>query len=219
MAVSPGEIADREFFTSTDGYDKEEVKSFLLMIAREHQALIERLRSVDETDFTEVGETVREVLESASLTARRLREEAESNALDVRSRAEEESKLLREATREATAKLRREAEDYAFEIRAAAERAVREQQSFAADRVGRVLTGESKIREKLYALELSLQGMRANLLHTAEGVYPELSNLNASLPSNGEKSAVPPAPEVIELDPKSDEARSESPEGGRLSNA
>ena len=219
MPVAPGEIADREFFTSTDGYDKEEVKAFLRMIAREHDALIEKLRTVDQSDVSGVGETVRDVLESASATAKRLRTEAEASAREVRSRAEEEAKLLRDATGEATAKLRREAEEYAFEIRAAAERAVREQQSLAADRVGRVLTGESKIREKLYALELSLQGMRANLHQTAEGLYPELSNINSRLPSNGERAEVPPARDGIELDPKKDDVRGETTENGRLTNA
>lgn len=184
MPISPEEISQKQFFNSGDGYDREEVDSFLEVVAADQRALLERIESLSGSAdrFGEVGPQVAAVLQRAGDLAERVTSEAELKALETRRRVEEESDMLRKATAEAVDRLRQEAEQYSYEVRIAAERSSREQQLQAADRVGRLLSGESNVREKLYALETTLQAMRGDLREAAETVLPEMRNVAPPLP-------------------------------------
>lgn len=184
MPLAPEDIARKEFFSSTDGYDRDEVRTYLDVVAADQRALLDRIEALSarSDDIGEVGSEVASVLRQAQDLADSMTRDAHYKAIEVREKAEEESRLLRTATAEAAEKLRQEAEDYAYEVRTAAERVAREQQLYAADRVGRLLAGESSVRERLYSLEVTLQGMRGELKEAAETVLPELSNVPAPLP-------------------------------------
>ena len=204
MPLTPNDIAQKEFFRAPDGYDRDEVRAYLAMIAADQRALVERIEALEaRTDGTaDVGAEVATVLQQARELADRMTSEAHHKAVELRDRAEEEARLLRSATGEAAEKLRQEAEDYAYEVRNAAERAAREQQMHAADRVGRLLAGESSVRERLYSLEITLQGMRGELKEAAEAVLPEVSNVPPPLPPTFEPSAqvrTEERPPVIDL--------------------
>ena len=184
MPLAPEDIAHKEFFSSTDGYDRDEVRAYLEVVAADQRALLDRIEALSARadDIGEVGSEVASVLRQAQDLADSMTRDAHYKAIEVREKAEEESRLLRTATAEATEKLRQEAEDYAYEVRTAAERVAREQQLNAADRGGRLLAGESSVRERLYSLEVTLQGMRGELKEAAETVLPELSKVPAPLP-------------------------------------
>lgn len=184
MPLIPDDIAHKEFFRAPDGYDRAEVRAYLEMVAADQRDLLERVRSLEgKTDgMGDVGAEIATVLQQARELADRMTQEAQQKALELRDRAEKEAGLLRSATGEAAEKLRQEAEDYAYEVRNAAERAAREQQLHAADRVGRLLAGESSVRERLYSLEITLQGMRGELKEAAEAVLPEVSSVPPPLP-------------------------------------
>lgn len=179
MPVSPQEIAHREFFAAKNGYDKDEVRAFLNVLARDQRELLDRVQALTDKgdEFAGLGGEISLILQQAGETAERLVSEAKAKAAEVRGRAEEEAHLLRKATEDSTDRLKEEAEQYAFEVRTAAEKAAREQQVNTVERVGRLLAGESTVRERLYSLELTLQGIRGELKGAAEGVYPELTNL------------------------------------------
>lgn len=203
MSIFPQEIAAREFFSAPDGYDKDEVRAYLQVIAREHAALAEALEKAhSDGDFGAVSGEVTSVLSNASQTAAEIRRRAEEEAQQIRERAEQEAQSMRSATEEASDRLREEAERYAFEIRNAADNAAREQQMTTADRVGRLLTGEATIRERLFALETTLQAIRGQLQESVEDLYPELNKIPPPLPTSaGVEDGRPPAP-VIDLDEK-----------------
>ncbi len=190
MPLSPGDIANKDFFSAPDGYDRAEVRAYLQMVAADQRALLERLEALPATSeaLGEVGSEVAVVLQQARALADRMTQEAHEKAVELRERAEEESRGLRSATSEATERFRQEAEDYAYEVRNAAERAAREQQLHAADRVGRLLAGESSVRERLYSLEITLQGMRGELKEAAEAVLPEVAKVPPPLPPTFEPS-------------------------------
>ncbi len=202
MALSPIQIEEREFLTSAGGYDREEVRGFLASIAREHKRLRERLQELELNDPVHgLGPRVADILETAETAANNMRSSAEADAKALRERAEGEASALRAATEQATAKLREEAEQYAFDVRTSADRALREQQAAVADRVGRVLTGESHVRERLYALEVSLQTLRADLQGSSDQLYPEIAAVQAVLDSGRAdgKGAKPDAARAIDL--------------------
>lgn len=178
MPVSPQEISNREFFPAKDGYDKEEVRAFLGVVARDQRALMDRIQSLENADdeLDGIGSQIATVLQNVNAAAENVTGEADARAAEVRQRAEDEASLLRQATADSTDRLKEEAEQYAFDVRTAAERVARQQQVQTADRVGRLLAGESTVRERLYSLEITLQGMRGELKGAAESVYPELAN-------------------------------------------
>lgn len=184
MPISPQEIAHREFFAAKNGYDKDEVRAFLNVVARDQRELLDRVQALADRgdEFSGLGGEISSILQQAGETAERLVSEAKAKAAEVRSRAEEEAHLLRKATEDSTDRLKEEAEQYAFEVRNSAEKAAREQQVNTVERVGRLLAGESTVRERLYSLELTLQGIRGELKGAAEGVYPELTNLAPPAP-------------------------------------
>ncbi len=184
MPISPEEIHRKEFFVSREGYDREEVRAFLQLVANDQRILLERIESLTASpeQAGDVGSEAAAVLARAGELAERLTTEAEENARATRAQVEEEAAMLRRATEEAVERLRQEAEQYSYEVRITAERAAREQQLQAADRVGRLLAGESNVREKLYALETTLQAMRGDLRAAAEGVLPEMKNIGRPLP-------------------------------------
>ena len=179
MPISPEEIAGKEFFRTAGGYDRAEVQAYLSVIAADQRALLQRIESLEgrQDGLYEVGPEAASVLQRASEIADRLTHEARVEAVQVREQAEDEAQFLRDETAIDTEKLRQEAEDYAFEVRTAAERAAREQHTQVADRVGRLLVGESSVRERLYSLEITLQAMRGELSEAAETVMPELSQV------------------------------------------
>ena len=215
MPLAPEDIARKEFFSSSDGYDRNEVRAYLEMVAADQRALLERIESLSARSdgIGEVGSEVATVLRQAQDLADNMTREAHYKAIELREKAEEEARSLRAATSEATEKLRQEAEDYAYEVRTAAERVAREQQLYAADRVGRLLAGESSVRERLYQLEVTLQGMRGELKEAAETVLPELSKVPAPLPPTA-PTFEPTAQVHVEEGPRVIDLRGEPALGG-----
>ena len=216
MPISPEEIKQKEFFALRDGgYDPEEVRAFLELVANDQRILLDRIESLTSSPerMGDVGSEVAAVLQRAGEIADRLTSDAESNARTTRSKVEEEAAMLRSATAEAADRLRQEAEQYSYEVRITAERAAREQQLQAADRVGRLLAGESAVREKLYALETTLQGMRGDLRDAAENVLPEMKNIGRPLPP------APPEEPAKVIDLREDPVAIGANSGGESSNA
>ena len=184
MPISPEEITGKEFLRARDGYDRDEVRAYLSVVAADQRALIERIEALETRPdgLSEVGAEVAAVIQRAHEVADQVTHEARVIAVQTREGAEDDSRLLRDETAAASEKLRQEAEDYAYEVRTAAERAARELHTQVAERVGRLLAGESTVRERLYALELTLQAMRGELSDAAETVLPELSRVPPRLP-------------------------------------
>lgn len=182
MPISPQEISNREFFPAKDGYDKDEVRAFLGVVGRDQRALMDRIQSLENADdeLDGIGSQIASVLQNANQAAENVTEQADARATEVRRRAEDEAALLRQATADSTDRLKEEAEQYAFDVRTAAERVARQQQVQTADRVGRLLAGESTVRERLYSLEITLQGMRGELKGAAESVYEGRVTANGS---------------------------------------
>ncbi len=184
MSLSLQEITGKQFFASSDGYDKAEVTAFLEVIASDQQALLDRIEELSRSSegVDGIGAEVARVLQSARDTSDQLVCKAEESALETRRRLEDEAEMLRSATAQATDRLRQDAEQYSYEVRIAADRAAREQQLEVADRIGRLLAGESTVRERLFALENTLQAMRGDLKDAAEAVLPEIRQIVPPLP-------------------------------------
>ena len=203
MPISPEDITGKEFFGAPNGYERDEVRAYLSVIAADQRALVERIESLEsrQDGFSELGAETAAVLQRAHEIAERVTHEARVMAVQTRERAEDDAQILRDETAAAAEKLRQEAEDYAYEVRTAAERGAREQHTLVAERVGRLLAGESTVRERLYSLEITLQALRGELSEAAETVLPELSRVPPRPPlteTSAEVGAEEAAP-VIDL--------------------
>ena len=170
MPFSPEEIESKEFLITLRGYDKDEVQAFLRAVAADYRSIADSSKGggmaapvSTSNPFESLGEEVGTVLKVARESANALRQKAEDEAAAARRRAEEESAALRNAASSAAKRLTEEAERHAIEVRAAAEREAGDRLRETARRVERLQGTETKLRQRLYSLEMMLQSMRQEL--------------------------------------------------------
>jgi DivIVA domain-containing protein len=168
VPFSPEEIESKEFLITLRGYDKDEVQAFLRAVAADYRGLADNARTAapvpsGSNPFESLGEEVGTVLKVARESANQQRQKAEDEAAATRRRAEEESAALRNAASAAAKRLTEEAERHAIEVRAHAERDAGERLRETARRVERLQGTETKLRQRLYSLEMMLQSMRQEL--------------------------------------------------------
>lgn len=165
MAITPGEIAGKEFLEIDRGYDQGEVRAFLKGVAAEHEALLERLADVDgRQDGDDAGAEVSRILDAARAAAEQLLARAERTAADRVAAADKEATILRDSVGAETDRLKREAAEYAERTRSAADQDASERLGDTTRRLEQLLAGEARIRELLYSLEVILPEIREDLL-------------------------------------------------------
>ncbi|MCA1839659.1 MAG: DivIVA domain-containing protein [Actinobacteria bacterium] len=165
MPFTPEEIENKEFLITLRGYDKDEVQAFLRAVAEDFRGVSSTFREspTGANAFEALGQEVSSVLQVAKESATNLKKKAEDEATKARKRAEEEANTLRDAASQAARRLTSEAQKHATEVRAAAQREADERLRDMARRVERLQSTESKLRQRLYALEMMLQSMRQDL--------------------------------------------------------
>ena len=170
MPFTAEEIENKEFLITLRGYDKDEVKAFLRAVAADFKAASDSPVPVGVAEtggggnaFEALGADIGHVLQVAKQSADTLKSKAEGDAAAMRKRAEEEAKSLRDAASNAARRLTEEAERHAVQVRATAEREADERTRDSQRRVERLQSVESKLRQRLYALEMMLQTMRQEL--------------------------------------------------------
>lgn len=165
MPFTPEEIENKEFLITLRGYDKDEVQAFLRAVAEDFRSVSSTFRDVPVggNAFEALGQEVSSVLQVAKESATALKRKAEEEAAQARKRAEEEANALRDAASQAARRLTSEAQKHATEVRASAQREADERLRDMARRVERLQSTESKLRQRLYALEMMLQSMRQDL--------------------------------------------------------
>ncbi|MEA2476300.1 MAG: hypothetical protein QOF16_728 [Actinomycetota bacterium] len=211
MPFTPEEIENKEFLITLRGYDKDEVQAFLRAVAEDFRGLSTTVRESPTAGnaFEALGQEVSSVLQVAKESATNLKRKAEEEATTARKRAEEEANTLREAASQAARRLTSEAQKHATEVRASAQREADERLRDMARRVERLQSTESKLRQRLYALEMMLQSMRQDLDSAdAAGVElkPRSESGGAGLDTDLTETTSGPDAQVLELgsddDPK-----------------
>ena len=203
MPFTPEEIDSKEFLITLRGYDKDEVKAFLKAVAADFRAVLDSAPSPVEASgnaYEALGKDIGNVLQVAKQSADQLRKKAEEEATGMRRRAEEEANTLREAASNAARRLTEEAERHSVQVRAEAERDASERTVDANRRVDKLQSAESKLRQRLYALEMMLQSMRQELesgddggaVDTSSGASDKGDSINVATSSSKEKT--PPRP-------------------------
>jgi DivIVA domain-containing protein len=163
------EIENKEFLITLRGYDKDEVKAFLRAVAADFKAASQGQEPMvtdaggSRNAYEALGADIGHVLQVAKQSADTVKSKAESDAATMRKRAEDEAKSLRDAAGNAARRLKEEAERHAVQVRATAERESVERTRDSQKRVERLQSVESKLRQRLYALEMMLQTMRQEL--------------------------------------------------------
>lgn len=197
MSMYSDDIGIREFVVAQEGYDREEVRAYLEVIAREQQALRDELTQLrDRTAVgSDVGSEIAGLLQSAREQAEETTRLANEEADAIRARAEADADILRQATIDATDRAREEADLYAFEARSNADREVREKLRQTNEKIEALLAGAAKVRDRLYGVDTTLVTLRNEVVMAAEaldGVEVEEVR-TASVPPP------PPPPAVIDL--------------------
>jgi DivIVA domain-containing protein len=127
MAITPAEIANKEFLVGLRGYDKDEVRAYLQTVAAAFDAAPSaddatgEADSGGETDLSNLGGQIEAILSTARDEAAKLRAQADSDTAKLRSDADEETAGLRADAEAETAKLRADADAYGESTRAEAE--------------------------------------------------------------------------------------------------
>jgi DivIVA domain-containing protein len=216
------EIENKEFLITLRGYDKDEVKAFLRAVAADFKASADSPGEVPDAGggnaFEALGADIGHVLQVAKQSADSVKAKAEGDSTAMRKRAEEEAKSLRDAASSAARRLTEEAERHAVQVRATAEREASERTRDSQRRVERLQSVESKLRQRLYALEMMLQTMRQELEESDASGNGKSGDATPALTSaarapKGDVSPPPPlegdADELdVEVDLTSDESGS-----------
>lgn len=199
MPITPEEISGKEFLDLGGGYDRGEVRAYLETLAEEHRALLARIEEHDSTETGTPGPEVTRILASATNAAEELLAKAERRASDRLEAAEKEAVLLRDAVAASIDEARREADEYAERTRAEADADARARLAETTRRVERLLSGEARVRDLVYSLEVLLPEIREDLL-TAERDLVEgidrtivLDEAASAEPSSLEERAPTPA--------------------------
>ncbi len=196
MSMYMDDIATREFVVAQEGYDREEVRAFLEVVARNQRALQDEIAALREQRSTgeDIGGEIAGLLQNASRTAdeaiRQAREEAET----IRARAEQDADVLRQATIDASDRAREEADLYAFETRAKADREVRDKLRETNEKIENLLDSAGKVRARLFGSDAILMSVRNAVSIAAEsldGVDEGIETADVPPP--------PPPPAIIDL--------------------
>ena len=111
MALTPVEIRNLKFKKSVSGYDAQEVKKWLELIADELEKLIVQNQEYKERikGYEELEDTLRATIEATKMAMERMREAAESERDAIIKSAKEEAQRLIEEARTKRAELEKEA--------------------------------------------------------------------------------------------------------------
>jgi len=197
MSLYSDEVARREFVVATEGYDRDEVRAFLEVVAREQQALRDEIDSLraENSGQGDIGNEIANLMEMTRARTDEAIRLATQEAESIRARAEEDADRLRQATIEAGDRAREEADLYAFETRAAAEREVRDKLRDTNEKIEALIAGATKVRERLFGIDTILASVRNEVAQVAESLdASEIETVEtAQIP------APPPPPAVIDL--------------------
>jgi DivIVA domain-containing protein len=195
MSMYLDDIAARQFVVSQEGYDREEVRAFLEIVARNQKALQDEIESLrdERTSGEDVGGEIASLLRNAREMADRTLHEAREEAQAIRLRAEKDAETLRQATIDASDRAREEADLYAFETRAAADKELRERLRETNERIDALLSGATTVRDRLFGVDAILMSVRDEVAAATEA----LEGVGAGV----EKAELPPPPppRVIDL--------------------
>lgn len=200
MSIYPDDIATRDFVIAPEGFDRDEVRSFLEVLARDQQALRDELDVLREERAGQggVGAEVADVLETAQRAAAEATRLANEQAAAILGRAEEEADRLRREATEAADRAREEADLYAFETRANADKLAREKLADVNERIERLVGGAGKVRDRLFGIDAILASVRSEVALAAESLDAEdLARVETAAPAP--PPPPPPAPEVVDL--------------------
>jgi DivIVA domain-containing protein len=95
MAFSPEEIATKEFITSLRGYDTDEVRAFLKVIADDYRRVLHGVVEAEVEAASDTGLELKELLDQARADAERLKAETEKERRAVLAAAAKEAADLR----------------------------------------------------------------------------------------------------------------------------
>lgn len=196
MSMYMDDIATREFVVAQEGYDREEVRAFLQVIARNQRALQDEVAGLREqrSSGEDIGSEIAGVLQNARQAAdeaiRQAREEAET----IRARAEQDAEVLRQATVDASDRAREEADLYAFETRAKADREVRDKLRETNEKIETLLDGAGTVRDRLFGIDTILVSIRNEVAAAAES----LDDVDHGV-ATAEVPPPPPPPAMIDL--------------------
>ena len=196
MSMYLDDLATREFVVTQEGYDRDEVRSFLEVVARNQRALQDEIAGLREQHASgeDIGGEIAGLLQNARTLADETLLKAREEAQAVRLRAEEDAELLRQSTIDASDRAREEADLYAFETRAKADKEVREKLRDTNERIEALLDGASKVRDRLFGIDAILVTLRNEVAEAADsldGSEAEIETADVPPP--------PPPPAVIDL--------------------
>jgi hypothetical protein len=169
MSIYPDDIGAREFLVVPEGYDRDEVRTYLEVLAREQGALraeIDALRA-ELADEGDVGSEIASVLSAAEAAAEEAVRLAVKEAEELRGRAQDDSERLRKATVAASDKVRDEADREAARAREKAELDAKRKVEDVSARVEALLEGAVKVRDRLYGLDAILGSVRSEVAEAA----------------------------------------------------
>ena len=196
MSMYLDDIAVREFVVAQEGYDREEVRAFLEVVGRNHRAMQQELASLRErrSSGDDVGGEIAALLQGARETAEQTLRQAKEEAEAIRAEAEADADVLRQATIDASDRAREEADLYAFETKAKADREARDKLRETNERVAALMSGATKVRDRLFGIDTILVGVRNEITLAANSLDATEEELQkAQMPPP------PPPPAVIDL--------------------
>ena len=196
MSMYLDDLATREFVVTQEGYDRDEVRSFLEVVARNQRALQDEIAGLREqqSNGEDIGGEIAGLLQNARTLADETLLKAREEAQAVRLRAEEDAELLRQSTIDASDRAREEADMYAFETRAKADKEVRERLRDTNERIEALLDGAHKVRDRLFGIDAILVSLRNEVAVAADS----LDGSEAELETADVPPPLPP-PAVIDL--------------------
>ena len=197
MSMYADDISSREFITTSEGYDREEVRAFLEVVARDQEALRSELDALraERADEGEVGSEIASVLDSARRAAEETTAAAKAEAEALLARVEADADRLRQATIEASDRVREEADLYALQTRADADEHARRAIIETNEKMEKLVSGAEKIRDRLYGIDAVLSGIRAEVAEAASSLDP----VDDDAPLSASNPPPPPPPAVIDL--------------------
>jgi cell division septum initiation protein DivIVA len=195
MSMYMDDIATREFVVAQEGFDREEVRAYLEVVARNQRALQDEITALREQSSSgeDIGSEIAGLLQNARATAEEAIRHAREEADAIRARAEQDAEVLRQATIDASDRAREEADLYAFETRAKADREIRDRLRETNEKIEALLQGAAKVRDRLYGMDATLVSVRNEIAVAAESLDDVHEVKTADVPPP------PPPPTVIDL--------------------
>jgi len=206
--VLPEDIEGKEFLVSVRGYDRGEVQAFLREVAEHYRKALGGAPPEPES-FEALGQEIGNILQAARESADAivrdaqarsdaLVKEAESEAEAIRGRLEQERGSVETAARGVRERPAADADIHVQGIRAPAEREATRQSAEVAARVEQLQETETKLRQRLYALQVIVQSLREDLESAVRGAPTPAASRPAAPgpePSPAEDGSAPAAEE------------------------